>query len=652
MTKKDLDSVLAGPFWEQREELIFVRGTILSEQYAKADHFYLLQEGKANLYITVEEIGKRKLVGTCSSKNSPLGWSTINAPYRHAATAIVASPQAKLVRWKLRDLLDFLDTNPLTHLDFLQVVHEHSKKLVIHTSKFLDNTPPPRHFPIEPKQAENGEELEPSNEKALNMLRKSPFFEVFEEIELERFSKVIIHKQYQKDQLVCNQGESCNGIFLLDRGDVSIFFTSRDKSQVPIRQVTESGYLLGWLALPGEKNLLSAKVNRSSHMYVMPEEAFNTFIREDPKLAIAFYKRVLWLITVQLQTLRARLIAKKYDQEWLSIQALLQQNATRVNLTSDLLKVPYLLKSPITLNDAFSILDSISNKGDATERYLSTICLDILRETRKEQKFYDGLVKVYDTVIKQPKHVPGLEVRKESARALQNVFSEVNYEIAGWENLPHDTGHIFIYNHLKNHPYNTLPNQFQITLDSHFISSMIIFEKYGDPGTRIVRIGRSSEYGHQNYYERLSHINVYTPESELSADKAYLKEQARQEFFQKAEKELDSGRNLVISPEGTSLLTEESPGIFRPGAFKLALELKKEPLIVPIAIANFDKRMRYNTLKCIIHPPFKMSEKVANKDDKEAMREFLVNYQQEFTQKIREAVALEVDSCRAMAISA
>jgi len=107
-----------------------------------------------------------------------------------------------------------------------------------------------------------------------------------------------------------------------------------------------------------------------------------------------------------------------------------------------------------------------------------------------------------------------------------------------------------------------------------------------------------------------SHINVYTPESELAADKAHLKEQAKQEFFRKASEELASGRNLMISPEGTSLLTEESPGPFRPGAFKLALELDIEPLIVPIAVANFDKRLRYNTLKCKIYAPFKMSEKV------------------------------------------
>jgi len=34
------------------------------------------------------------------------------------------------------------------------------------------------------------------------------------------------------------------------------------------------------------------------------------------------------------------------------------------------------------------------------------------------------------------------------------------------------------------------------------------------------------------------------------------------------------------------------------------------------------------------------------------MRTFLANYQKEFTQKVREAAALEVDSRRVMAVSA
>ena len=70
-----------------------------------------------------------------------------------------------------------------------------------------------------------------------------------------------------------------------------------------------------------------------------------------------------------------------------------------------------------------------------------------------------------------------------------------------------------------------------------------------------------------------------------------MKKMRRENFYQAAGDFIKKGVNLAISPEGKSLRTEHSAGEFRAGAFSLALSLNPEPLIVPIAIANFDKRI-------------------------------------------------------------
>jgi 1-acyl-sn-glycerol-3-phosphate acyltransferase len=49
-----------------------------------------------------------------------------------------------------------------------------------------------------------------------------------------------------------------------------------------------------------------------------------------------------------------------------------------------------------------------------------------------------------------------------------------------------------------------------------------------------------------------------------------------------AGKLLSENQNLIISPEGKSYTTETSPGTFKTGAFKLALQQKNEPYIVTI----------------------------------------------------------------------
>ena len=70
-------------------------------------------------------------------------------------------------------------------------------------------------------------------------------------------------------------------------------------------------------------------------------------------------------------------------------------------------------------------------------------------------------------------------------------------------------------NHLSNHLDNLLPNDFILTLDTHFVSSMILLKKYGEAPVRLVRKSDPGEYGHQKFYDRLGYIYVYSSCSPL-----------------------------------------------------------------------------------------------------------------------------------------
>jgi hypothetical protein len=142
-------------------------------------------------------------------------------------------------------------------------------------------------------------------------------------------------------------------------------------------------------------------------------------------------------------------------------------------------------------------------------------------------------------------------------------------------------------------------------------------------------------------YERLGHLSVYTRES----DQPNTPREARQkEFFETARGYLERGVNLIIAPEGTSRSTEESPGEFRPGAFRLALSLAKEPLIVPVAVANFYRRLNHTALGLVVKRPFRVSDRVRNADDPLALRRFLLRLQGRYRGYVREARAA-ADSC-------
>ena len=70
---------------------------------------------------------------------------------------------------------------------------------------------------------------------------------------------------------------------------------------------------------------------------------------------------------------------------------------------------------------------------------------------------------------------------------------------------------------------------------------------------------------------------------------------------------------------------------FRPGAFELTSHVSPEPLIVPIAVANFDKKITRTITAAVLNPPFLLSSYV-DPAEHQALLEF-INH--EFTPRFR-----------------
>ena len=182
-------------------------------------------------------------------------------------------------------------------------------------------------------------------------------------------------------------------------------------------------------------------------------------------------------------------------------------------------------------------------------------------------------------------------------------------------------------NHLDNHPDNLLPNNFTLTLDTHFVASMILFQRYGQAPIRVIRKSRPDEYGHQRFYDRLGYVYAYSGHVDADDQDPYSSPEARRRFFLDAAGScLRMGKNVIVCPEGACAATEESPRAFRPGAFRLAAHIHPEPLLVPIAVANFDKQLTRTTTAAVVHEPFRLSDAVGDPADQDALLAF-INHQ-------------------------
>lgn len=620
-------------------EVRLQRGMEVTHQYARAEFFYLLIDGSVSHHINLEQEQSLFCVTSTSEKYSPVGWSGFSAPHRYATTVIVVSKEAWFYRWRIDDLNDTFRKFPGKGQQFLKLIGRNARKLVADTlDTYLQL---PENLPVNSIQntfQKNNNPVVEDTDPDLQYLRQSPFFEVFDDEVLLDLSLEIERKPYRAGDIIFAQGEQSPGLLIIEQGWVDFFYKQRlGESETLFRSISTTGFVVSWSGMLDAVNLSTAIARRETILFHISIESINKYCDVNPDFGLLFIRRVLWLISHQLQVVRSRLISIKFNLESVAVRSLIDQNSTRLSLNSPLHKIPHLLENKLSHEDAFQILHQLHEVGDSHERHIASLCLDNLQEIWRESQFYDGLIKTYQRVVSCPDHIPKKEVRKACAKSFREAFSNVKYSIEGWQNLPDAGGNIFIYNHLRNHPHNTLPNNFQVTLDSHFISSNVLFEKYGDPGLRVVRIGKGIEYGHQEYYEKLGHIDVYTSESEENLA-SHHKEEKRQAFYHQAGKLLEKGQNILISPEGTSYATEESPGPFRSGAFRLALSQSEEPWIVPIIVVRFDKRVRNNLFKCVIKPPIRISDYIKDPMDKMQMQAFLIEYQQKYRDYILEAL--------------
>lgn len=487
---------------------------------------------------------------------------------------------------------------------------------------------------------------------ALQILTRSPFFEPIPDRHLSALATEARVESHEAGGRIIAQHDKAEACYVLIDGAVTMSVSpgvpDEDPDGAPadgdvvVRRYDDPGRVLGWSALvPPFRYRATVTALQPTRVLRFERRSLERYMDRHPDFGVAFMERLIWVLGNRLRETRTRLITRRYDRETLAIRALLDQSAEQLHVDSTLHKLPYYLANRLTVADAFQALELVKAHGDENERDIANHALEILEQVRKELRLYQDLQKVYEIVAHAPKDMPPEDIRRRCGQAFIALFEKLDCVIAGEENLPDSPGHIFIMNHLVNHPDNTLPNQFQLTLDTHFVSSMLLLRKYGEAPVRVIRKSLRQEFGHQGYYDRLGNIYVYSGHiDEAAEDPGMSREDRRREFLEAARGTLLAGRNLVICPEGTSVRTENSPVAFKAGAFRLAALVSPEPLIVPIAVANFDKRITRTKVAAVVHPPVRLSDFVSDPDQDDELFAFVNECQRRMRGWVRDAIAL------------
>lgn len=610
-------------FKDFAEQINISENEIICETHSRVSHLYVLLDGELKYYHLNEVTEEATTLFHISKKGMLIGWEALNPPGRTFVNVSVASKSATLLKIEKQQFLDSLSSSLLNEIcieiQWLLKASFHKQ------TDLLSGRVKQRAVQLENYFISQDSTLD----ERVQLLRSSPFFGEFGEKEVLSIAELLVRREYDANELIYEQNENGKGLFVLIQGEVSM---RRQEGEVylNLRSISTPGYIFGWSALYGENDICRASTEHKTSVYFIPIKKLLTLI-EDTDFGIDFYKMVIWLLGNQLQLSYSRYMYLLDDHNLVSVKHLIDINRPTIPLPSKLHQLPHLLRDSSTQSLAFQTLHELNKQGTKQERHLASICLDLLKSEEREMLFMERIADVYNTVS-MGNPTQSAENRKNCAIKTRAVFEHITMHIEGVENLPKSSGNIFIYNHLLNHPRYVLNNKFQLTLDSHFISSEILDKYYDDPGIRTVRFGKSSEYGHQEYYENLGYINVYTDDSDLQSKES--KALAKERFYLEADQFLKKGINLIISPEGTSFVSEESPGPFKMGPFNIAERATDEPNIVPVVLYNFDKRITENLLFCRILPSFKISKK---KQDDESLKAFVSRYHQEFSYEVFKA---------------
>ena len=84
-------------------------------------------------------------------------------------------------------------------------------------------------------------------------------------------------------------------------------------------------------------------------------------------------------------------------------------------------------------------------------------------------------------------------------------------------------------------------------------------------------------------------------------------------------------------------MTERSPLPLKAGVFRLAAFVEPEPLIVPVVVANFDRKLTRTTLVARVHEPFRLSDYVPKPIQDDALYAFIAGLGERMRAWVRDA---------------
>ncbi len=620
---------------ESADVQTYESGELVFEQFHPATTFYLLFEGAA----TEERQGadRTKPVSGVATDwpEAAVGWSGFLPPYRYGSTMRAAETLTALC-WSHEALASHFYADPELGICFYDLVLDSVGKAF---ERFrLRRMQSSRVF-FEPPAAGEAGARRPVVGRADSCLQRSAFFAAFDDEAIEALSGIAVLESFAAGDNVVREGDDTGGLLLLATGRCSLAFEDKGSEGLrPFRRVRDRSAIVAGVPNADGEFLAEAGVwaETDCWFYRIPAKPLRQLQMSDPEFGRAFQHRLLMRIAGLIGAVELIQDEASAEPEIAAIVATLANNQARLPVTSNLFKLPYLLRNQLTVGNAFATLKHVQETGAYHERLLAAQCREMADNLAAEHAFYQAIVQATDEVSSIDDSVTPEDARMLCDRLVTEAFEHLDCRVDNLERLPERGGYILIINHMQCPEHYMLPNGYHFSFDTAFACSLI-WQRRGKSAVRVVRESPGAEFGHNIFYRKLAPIIVPTVESGLQSmsEEAFIeaRREAGRRFGQEGKKILAAGTPLLICPEGQSQPEAESPGHFHSGAFRLALDAGCP--IVPVALAGFGRRYKDGPLVASVGELVHVPKALAG--DSAALRDWIGRFRDDFANEVRKA---------------
>ena len=129
---------------------------------------------------------------------------------------------------------------------------------------------------------------------AATALRRVPFFAVLDQDELNRLASHCAVRHLAKDELLCAEGDPCDGLFVVQSGAIKVFkMAETGREQVLV--IERAGSTVGELpVLDGGNFPASAAAIEDSILLFVPKREFVELCQRNSKMAFAIIRALAW----------------------------------------------------------------------------------------------------------------------------------------------------------------------------------------------------------------------------------------------------------------------------------------------------------------------------------------------------------------------